>query len=171
MMQKKESWKKTRLVVMLAFIINGILMATWASRIPAVQEKLALSDGELGIILAGFSAGLVTALLISAGLISRFGSRRIFHLSTFICCLTLPSLMLISHPILLFCCSVFVWRRDQRRGYGNERASCIRRKRRGTADDVFFSWWLQRGRIIRGNNRQRNGRFAEFFTSHSFFDN
>jgi len=102
MMQKKESWKKARLVVMLAFIINGILMATWASRIPAVQEKLALSDGELGIILAGFSAGLLTALLISAGLISRFGSRKIFHLSTILSCLALPLLMVISNPILLF---------------------------------------------------------------------
>jgi MFS family permease len=102
MLQIKESWNKARLAVMLAFITNGLLMATWASRIPAVQEKLALSDGELGIILAGFSAGLLTALLISAGLIARFGSHRIFHLSTLICCLTLPSLMIISHPIFLF---------------------------------------------------------------------
>ena len=100
-MKIKESWKKARLAVMLAFIVNGILMATWASRIPAVQEKMALSDGELGIILAGFSAGLLTALLISAGLISRFGSRRIFHLSTLICCLALPLLMVISNPIYL----------------------------------------------------------------------
>lgn len=102
MVQKKESWNKSRLAVMLAFLANGTLMATWVSRIPVIQAKLVLSDGELGLLLTGLSAGLLTALIISAELITRFGSRRVLQVSSLVSCLALPFLMIISQPIFLF---------------------------------------------------------------------
>lgn len=90
------------MAVLLAFITNGILMATWVSRIPAVQGKLGLSDSELGLVLVGFSAGMFTALFLTGGLIARFGSPKVVLVSTLASCIALPFLVLISQPILLF---------------------------------------------------------------------
>ncbi|MCJ7551609.1 MAG: MFS transporter, partial [Anaerolineae bacterium] len=101
-MKMKQTWNKTRWVVMLAFITNGVLMATWISRIPAVQIKLGLNDSELGLVLVGFSAGLLTALFLTGGLIARYGSPKVTLVSTLASCLALPFLMVVSSPVLVF---------------------------------------------------------------------
>src|SRR5438132_823501 len=46
----------------LLFFLNGTIFATWATRIPAVQAKLMLSTGELGIALLGTAFGALATL-------------------------------------------------------------------------------------------------------------
>jgi hypothetical protein len=46
-----------RLAVLTAFFVNGALLGTWVSRIPAVQARLSLSEGQLGLVLLGLAAG------------------------------------------------------------------------------------------------------------------
>ena len=91
----------SRLAVLAAFFTNGAVMATWASRIPAVQNKLGLSEGALGLLLLGMSAGVLTALLLAGGLIARFGSPRITLLGALGMCTVLPLVALSSHVVLL----------------------------------------------------------------------
>ena len=50
----------------LLFFLNGTIFATWATRIPAVQAKLMLSTGELGIALLGTAFGALAAMNVTS---------------------------------------------------------------------------------------------------------
>jgi MFS family permease len=101
-MNLASSGKPSRLAGLTAFFINGALLATWVSRIPATQSKLGLSESELGLTLLGMSAGLLTALSLAGGLITRFGSPRVILTGTIVASLTLPLLTLAPNPVLLW---------------------------------------------------------------------
>ena len=57
------------------FFITGGIFASWASRIPAVQERLDLSAGELAIAILGIEGGAVLGLPLGGALATRIGSR------------------------------------------------------------------------------------------------
>jgi MFS family permease len=56
------------------FCLFGVVLAVWITRIPAIKERLHLSDGVLGIALFSVSAGLLVATLFAGRLVDRFGS-------------------------------------------------------------------------------------------------
>jgi MFS family permease len=66
---------RARLGVSVVFAVSGAAFATWAARIPAVQDRLGLSAGELAIGLFGLACGAVLALLGSGPLLAKIGSR------------------------------------------------------------------------------------------------
>jgi MFS family permease len=72
---KKALFRKYRIATSIFFFIAGLTFSTWASRIPAIQVKLHLSDAGLGAVLFALPAGLMTSLPVSGWLVSRFGSR------------------------------------------------------------------------------------------------
>ena len=84
------------------FFINGALMATWISRIPQIQDKLGLSEGQLGIVLLGLSAGVLTALSVAGGLVARYGSRRVTVTAAFVLALLLISLPWMPNSVALW---------------------------------------------------------------------
>jgi len=57
------------------FAVTGAMSATWAARIPAIQDELGLSPGELALALAGLEAGALAGLPLGAALTARTGSR------------------------------------------------------------------------------------------------
>ena len=84
--------QKARWAVVAMFFINGALFANWVSRIPQIQDKLNLSEGELGLVLLGVAVGVLTALSLVGGMIARFGSRRVTVLGALALCVLLPLL-------------------------------------------------------------------------------
>jgi MFS family permease len=60
-----------------AFLATGFAFASWASRIPQVKARLALSPSDLGLVLLAFAAGSIIALPLSGSVVARFGSRRV----------------------------------------------------------------------------------------------
>ncbi|WP_171668706.1 MFS transporter [Ruegeria sp. HKCCD4884] len=56
------------------FILNGALFGIWASRIPAVRDRLGLSHEELGYGLLFMAAGAVCSFPITGRLTDRFGA-------------------------------------------------------------------------------------------------
>ena len=94
------------IAVFLTFIVNGALLGTWVSRIPALQQKLALSEAELGIVLLGMSLGVLAGLSLASGWVVRFGSRAVTVVGFGVMCLLLPCLPLapngLSLGVLLF---------------------------------------------------------------------
>ncbi|WP_244285232.1 MFS transporter [Cryobacterium shii] len=70
-----------RNAVFAIFLISGLSLATWMSRIPAVRDGLQLSTAEVGIVIFGLSGGSVVGLLGAVTLLARFGARRAMVLS------------------------------------------------------------------------------------------
>lgn len=63
--------------VVALFLVHGLVVSTWVSRVAAVKETLRLSDGDLGLALFGGAAGAVTAIPAAGWAVGRFGSRRV----------------------------------------------------------------------------------------------
>ncbi len=81
---KKISHKVHRIAVGSLFFTQGLCFASWASRIPTIQQKLNMSEAELGGILLSIPAGLMISLPFSGYLIARFGSRIVTILASLI---------------------------------------------------------------------------------------
>ncbi|CAM3791415.1 MFS transporter [Nocardioides zeicaulis] len=66
-----------RNAVGLTFFLNGLVFASWVSRIPEVRSSFDLSNGRLGLVLLAISIGSVVALPTTGALITRWGTVRI----------------------------------------------------------------------------------------------
>jgi MFS family permease len=86
--------RAARWAVSTIFFLTGAGTANWAVRIPALQERLALSPGRLGLALLGVSAGAITAMPLAGRLVSRHGSRPVTRIAAlmFATALALPAL-------------------------------------------------------------------------------
>lgn len=92
----------------LVFFLNGTIGATWATRLPAVQAKLMLSTGELGIALLGTAFGALVTMNMAGYLAARFGSRSVTVIASISLCLILPLLALApTLPILVGTLALF----------------------------------------------------------------
>ncbi|HET8970371.1 MAG TPA: MFS transporter [Candidatus Nanopelagicales bacterium] len=58
-----------------AFLLHGLIAGSFAGRIPALQEGLALSAGELGVALLMVALGCITTMQFGALLAHRVGER------------------------------------------------------------------------------------------------
>jgi hypothetical protein len=76
------------------FLVHGLLVATWVSRIPAVQAALRINNGELGLTLLSSAVGAVCAIPFVGRFVSLYGSRRVTAISSVAFCfsLVLPGL-------------------------------------------------------------------------------
>lgn len=70
------SRKRVRLAISLFYFGQGVVFASWASRIPDLKSTLALSDAALGSILLALPLGQLLTMPISGRLTTIFGSRR-----------------------------------------------------------------------------------------------
>ncbi|MDQ6814353.1 MAG: MFS transporter, partial [Bacteroidota bacterium] len=76
-MSSTPSNRAHRVAVSAFFFLFGFLFASWASRIPAIQQKLALSETELGMVLFSLPVGLLVSLPISGWLVTKKGSKTV----------------------------------------------------------------------------------------------
>lgn len=61
------------------FFLPGLIMASWATRTPAIRDVLAVSTAEMGVVLFGLSVGSMSGILCSAWLVKRFGTRKVIR--------------------------------------------------------------------------------------------
>ncbi len=81
---RQYSLRARRISISLCFFFFGFIFASWASRIPAIQQQLHLSEAGLGAVLLSMPVGSFLALPFSGYLSSKFGSRKVTIISTFI---------------------------------------------------------------------------------------
>jgi MFS family permease len=67
--------RRARIATTAVFFLTGATMAAWATRIPAIQERLDLSPGALAVAILGLEAGAVVGLPAGGALVTRVGSR------------------------------------------------------------------------------------------------
>ncbi|SUX28515.1 Inner membrane protein ybjJ [Cedecea davisae] len=61
------------------FFLPGLVMASWATRTPAIRDTLSVSTAGMGIVLFGLSVGSMGGILCSGWLVKRFGTRTIIR--------------------------------------------------------------------------------------------
>lgn len=66
--------RAARNAVATVFILNGLVFATWISRIPEIRSSLDLSNSRLGLLLLCIAAGSLLSLPSTGALINRFGT-------------------------------------------------------------------------------------------------
>jgi MFS family permease len=74
--KRQSTLRRAFLGVMLSFLVHGLVVSTWVSRIASVKSELRLGDGIFGLTLLGTAIGSVTAIPICGRLVTRYGSRR-----------------------------------------------------------------------------------------------
>ncbi|HVV54730.1 MAG TPA: MFS transporter, partial [Mucilaginibacter sp.] len=70
-----------RIAVGAMFFMAGLCFASWASRIPAIQQSLHLSETALGGVLLAIPTGLMCSLPFTGWVITKIGSRRLLIIS------------------------------------------------------------------------------------------
>lgn len=65
-----------RNAVFVVFLLSGLCVASWVSRVPAVRDGLGLNTAEVGILIFGLSAGSVIGLICATWMLARLGARR-----------------------------------------------------------------------------------------------
>ncbi len=68
--------------VAVVFALNGLAVATWFSRVPAIRDELGLSPGRLGLVLLAMSAGAILAMPTAGLVTQRLGAARAVALAT-----------------------------------------------------------------------------------------
>jgi MFS family permease len=81
---------KRRIAISAFFFLSGICFSSWASRIPDIKVKLALSEGQLGGLLLGMPVGSLIAMPLVGWLVDRFGSRFVVILAAILYAIVLP---------------------------------------------------------------------------------
>ena len=90
------------------FFFMGICFASWAARIPDIQSKFQLSEGQLGTLLLCLPIGSMVGLPIAGWSVHHYGSRIVILICSFAYALTLPliglapNLWVIAPVLILF---------------------------------------------------------------------
>ncbi|WP_111672310.1 MFS transporter [Algoriphagus litoralis] len=98
------SKRRTALGAMFFFV--GLCFATWAARIPDIQSRFDLSEGELGTLLLFLPIGSLLGLPLAGWAVHHYGSRRVIMIGGICYALTLPLIglspsILILIPVLI----------------------------------------------------------------------
>ena len=101
--------------VAVVFGVNGLLFASWVSRLPAVRDLLHLTPGGLGLLLLCIAAGAVSALLASGVIVHRLGPARAVLLPAVLMtsCLAVaaltPPIPVLAVALVFVGCGTSVW--------------------------------------------------------------
>jgi len=94
--------RPARIAVSFLFFLTGLCFASWASRIPAIQQALHLSDGGLGGVLLALPVGSMISMPVAGWLVGRFGSRQVVLIAGLLYAIVLPVLGMVQAPWQLF---------------------------------------------------------------------
>lgn len=97
-----------RAATVTAFVTHGLLFASWAAHIPQVKARVGVTDAGLGLALLGAPVGSVMAMLASARLLPRLGSRRMVQACLLGYCAAGPLIGLAGSALALFA-ALYLW--------------------------------------------------------------
>ncbi|WP_181304370.1 MFS transporter [Rufibacter sp. XAAS-G3-1] len=83
------SRKAHRIAVGALFFLQGLCFSSWGSRIPTIQQKLHLSETQLGAVLFALPVGLMLSLPFTGWLTSKIGSRKVVTIALLLYSVTL----------------------------------------------------------------------------------
>jgi len=99
---------KNRISISLLFFSSGFLFASWASRIPFIQNELGINNGILGLLLLGIPIGAVISIPISNFINRKYPSYKItlfsiYSQAVFLICIGLsPNVIFLGLSLLVY---------------------------------------------------------------------
>jgi MFS family permease len=72
--------RRARAATALIFFLTGAVFAAWSTRLPAIKERLGLTDAALAVAILGLEAGAIAGLPLGGALVARAGSRAALRL-------------------------------------------------------------------------------------------
>ncbi|MBH0684140.1 MFS transporter [Salmonella enterica] len=103
-LSSRNALKRRTWALFMFFFLPGLLMASWATRTPAIRDILSVSTAEMGAVLFGLSIGSMSGILCSAWLVKRFGTRKVIS-TTMTCAVT--GMVILS--VALWCASPLIF--------------------------------------------------------------
>ncbi len=96
-----SSWLR-RAAIPILFLALGVVYASWAARLPAIRDALALDPATLGTVLLGGGIGAVSSFPLAAWLVGHYGARKAALIAGAAILLVLPTMALMpSWPWLM----------------------------------------------------------------------
>jgi MFS family permease len=90
-----------RVSVLVVFALNGLVLGSWAPRMPRVAEQIDAGPGELGLALLGASIGMIAAASLTGRLCARLGARALVFVSALGTAVVLPLVAIVGSPLQL----------------------------------------------------------------------
>ncbi|HAG3447924.1 TPA: MFS transporter [Salmonella enterica] len=103
-LSSRNALKRRTWALFMFFFLPGLLMASWATRTPAIRDILSVSTAEMGAALFGLSIGSMSGILCSAWLVKRFGTRKVIR-TTMTCAVTGKVIL----SVALWCASPLIF--------------------------------------------------------------
>ncbi|MFL6125428.1 MFS transporter, partial [Actinophytocola sp.] len=90
-----------RLSVFIVFALNGIVIGSWAPRMPALAEQIGANPGVLGLALLGSSIGMIAIASVTGRLCARFGAPVVVASSALAAAVVVSVLAQVATPLQL----------------------------------------------------------------------
>jgi MFS family permease len=102
--RRRQAWWGTSAL----FLVHGLIVSTWVSRIPAIQNSLHLANGVLGLTLLASALGAVSTIPIAGWSVTRYGSKKVTTAASVAFCLSILLPALATNAVGL-ACALFVF--------------------------------------------------------------
>ncbi|GAA0417729.1 MFS transporter [Acrocarpospora corrugata] len=100
--------RTARLGAILTFVLAGVMCGTYTVRIPALTDKLGMSEAEVGLVLLAWGLGALVTMQAMRGVMGRVGSRGVLRVAAPLCAGTLALVAFAwSVPVLVVASVVF----------------------------------------------------------------
>ncbi|MFI2710577.1 MFS transporter [Micromonospora sp. NPDC018662] len=107
MPRPSPSFLRSQLAIAALFCFLGLQYGTWVSQVPALQSRLGLDEGELGLLLLAPGIGAALSFPLVARLMRRWGSRRLAGVSALVLLAVLAALATArTYPVALLVLAV-----------------------------------------------------------------
>lgn len=97
-----------RLAVSALFFANGLMIGSWAPKLPALMQRLEISESTAGLVVLTMGVGMLTIMPFFGAMTARHGSAKAVRLSALLALPVLlmmslaPSLITVGFTVLLF---------------------------------------------------------------------
>ncbi|GAA5630760.1 inner membrane protein YbjJ [Acinetobacter calcoaceticus] len=98
---------RARVATSFMFLINGMVLAIWATNIPGLKTSLGINDAQLGVALSNYAIGTMLTSYFAGLLATKFGTRNILILGGILLSLALP-LSAYASNYFIFAATIFI---------------------------------------------------------------
>ncbi|MFE9252574.1 MFS transporter [Streptomyces sp. NPDC007088] len=74
---RSAATSRRRAALFTLFVVNGVVMASWVTRTPAIRDEIGASTAGMGAVIFGLSVGAMIGVLSSGTGVARLGGRRV----------------------------------------------------------------------------------------------